>query len=261
MGQLNPGYDPMRQSIATQQAALPAQFDAQAQGLQAQDQQANQDILSQAQNRGLGFSGIPVGEQAKYNATTYMPALAKLKSDQITAQTNLSDQLAKINQDQRTQAQGIYQTELDRDQKDAEFQQQMQMQQEQFNEKMAAQKAAQAAAASLGSFGGNTRPSLDSYQGTPTISRGANGGYNFYDANGNPITGAAYASATGRGFRDLLTEMARNGDQNASIALRFVGNDARFGGAPQQYAGALGALGATGSFSNGGINNAMHFGV
>lgn len=251
MGQLNPGYDPMRQSVSTQQAALPAQYDAQLKGLQAQDDQANQDILNQAQARGLGFSGIPVAEQAKYNASTYMPAVAKLQSDQITSQTNLADQLAKINQDERTQAEGIQQTELDRDQKDAEFQQQMQQAQEQFNEKMALQKQAQSAAASIGTLPTDNRPSLDSYQGTPQMTRGANGGYSFFDANGNPITAAAYASATGQGFRNLLAQMAGGGDQNAKIALNYVGNDARFGGAPSQYAGALNALGATGSFSNG----------
>lgn len=244
---LNPGYDPMRQSVATQQAALPAQFDAQQQGLTAQADQAHQNILSQAQNRGLGFSGIPVGEQAKYDATTFMPAVANLKGKMIDAQTSLSDQLNKINLDQQTQGNSILQTQQARDEQQRQFDQNMAFQREQADR--AARLQAQQTAA-LSSFGGgaSSGPSGNPFGGTPQMKQSGSS-FNFFDENGQPVTAAAYAQKMGVGFRDLLSKMASAGDQNAKIALNYVGNDAKFGGTPQQYAGALGALGATGSYA------------
>lgn len=245
---LNPGYDPMRQSVKTQQAALPAQFDAQQQGLTAQADQAHQNILSQAQNRGLGFSGIPVGEQAKYDATTFMPAVANLKGNMITAQTNLSDQLNKINLDQQNQGNSILQTQQARDEQQRQFDQNMAFQREQADR--AAKLQAQQSAA-LSGFGGGSAPSGPSgnpFGGTPQMKQSGSS-FNFFDENGQPVTAAAYAQKMGVGFRDLLSKMASAGDQNAKLALNYVGNDAKFGGAPQQYAGALGALGATGSYA------------
>lgn len=154
LADLNPAYDPQRALVQKQQDALPAQFDAQQQGLQAQADSANQGILSQAQQRGLGFSGIPVAEQAKYNATTFMPAVANLKGQQLQAQTSLSDQLNKLNTDQRTQAMGYQQDEYNRDQQAA----QLAEQQRQFNlnlqfQKDQAARQAATARASAGSGG------------------------------------------------------------------------------------------------------------
>ena len=43
--------------------------------------------------------------------------------------------------------------------------------------------------------------------------------------------------------------MANDGDSNARIALNYVDNYGQFSNVDRKYAGALGALGATGSFS------------
>lgn len=247
MASLNPGYDPSRQLIQQQQAALPAQFDAQQQGLKAQADQANQDILSSAQNRGLGFSGIPVAEQAKYNATTFMPAVANLKGKMIDSQTNLADQLNTLNRNQLTQAQGILSNQQALDEKQREFDQNLAFQREQ----LAAQKAQAAAAlGALGGGGGGSAPSAPTgnpFGGAPSMSQRGDKGFNFMDANGQSINAVQYAKAMGVPFRDLLQQMANGGDNGARTALGFVGND--FGYDPnkvtnnQGYINLLNALG------------------
>ena len=148
LAELEPGYAGSRQTINTQLSALPAQFEADLSGLNAQLSEANDNILTGARSRGLGFSGIPVGEQAKYAATQFAPAVAKLKSDQLTRRTTLDEALNSLNRDQRNTAQTIYQKELDRDEAAR-----------QFNEQLAAQKEAEARAAARAagtgySFGG-----------------------------------------------------------------------------------------------------------
>lgn len=104
-------YQPQIDSINQQQAALPAQYDAQAQGLQAAQTQSFGDILNGARARGTGvaFGGIPLSEQAQYTASTYLPALANLKTSQNQQSQSLVDALNKINEDKFNTANGIYQ--------------------------------------------------------------------------------------------------------------------------------------------------------
>jgi hypothetical protein len=65
--------DPQRQLVLGQIADLPTQQIAEESSLAAKKDLAYDDILSGARRRGLGFAGIPLGEQAKYNATAYGP--------------------------------------------------------------------------------------------------------------------------------------------------------------------------------------------
>lgn len=153
--------------------------------------------------------------------------------------------MAGLGREKRSQAQSIYDTELSRDFQERQFQESIR----QFNEQQAAQRAAQAAAAAAQySFGGggSTAPS-GSGGGSAQIQQTANG-FRFLDGTGKAINAAQYAQLTGRGYRDLLQQMANSGDNNAKIALKYVGNDARFGNAPESVRDALGALGAQGSF-------------
>lgn len=110
-------YQPQLDSVATQQAALPAQYDAQAQGLNAQKNDAFNQILSGAQQRGTGvaFGGIPLGEQAQYTASTYAPALANLATAQTQQQQSLADQINSINEDKFNSANNLYQFGVQQD--------------------------------------------------------------------------------------------------------------------------------------------------
>lgn len=103
-------YDPQVQSIQKQQAALPAQQAADQAGLKAQEQQSYQDILNGARARGTGiaFGGIPLQEQAQYNASTYLPALAKLQTSYNQHAQSLSDAINQLNANRYKDAQSMY---------------------------------------------------------------------------------------------------------------------------------------------------------
>lgn len=118
-------YQPQIDAVYQQQAALPAQFQAQEQGLNAQKDAAFGDIVNGARSRGLGFSGIPLADQAKYTATNYLPALANLKTAQTQQSSGLADTINKINENRFNQANNIwqYQTSLDENKRQFDAQQ------------------------------------------------------------------------------------------------------------------------------------------
>lgn len=130
--------DPQRQLIMKQVADIPRQIQAEEQGLEAKRLQANEDILTGSRRRGLGFSGIPVGEQAKYAAQEYAPAVARLRTAGQDRRSTLEAALADIGRSDYTTAQDIYSNERS-----------FLEQQRQFNEQMALQRenAARTAAA------------------------------------------------------------------------------------------------------------------
>jgi hypothetical protein len=211
-------YDPQIQSVQKQQADIPGQVTAEENGLQAKQQTAFGDILNGARNRGVGvaFGGIPLADQARYTADTYLPALANLHTAQHQREQSLSDAINAINERRATQGQSIYEGERN-----------FAEQQRQFNENLAQQKAAAAASASSGafpSFGYGGGASAGNPKSASAVQR-ADGGYNYTDANGNAISAAAYAAAKGVNFRDVLSAAAKAGDKGAATALGFVGND------------------------------------
>jgi hypothetical protein len=241
--------DPQRQTVLNQIASLPTQQAADESALGAQKDQSYEDIVSGARRRGLGFAGIPLGEQAKYNATTYAPAVANLKTSYGNRKGTLESALADIGRADYGTAQDIF----GRDQAFEE-------QQRQFNENLGFQKqqaAAQAASSSALASLYNKPKTQPQPQPTPTTPRPTiqknQNGYQFFDAYGSPISAVEYvqlANVTGQqiGFRQLLTQMANDGDANARIALNYVGDDGRFGSAPSSVAGSLSALGAIGTY-------------
>lgn len=111
-------YQPQIDAVNNQEAALPAQYAAQQQGLDATQQQAFGDILNSARARGTGvaFGGIPLGEQAQYTASTYLPAVANLKTAQTTQQQSLANQINAINEDKFNAANNLYQFGVTSDQ-------------------------------------------------------------------------------------------------------------------------------------------------
>lgn len=84
---LNTLVNEIGQSVKGQKALIDADIASNAQagaaqeaGLQAQAQQTYGQIEQAAQDKGMFFSGFSPEEQAKYNATTYLPALANLQA-------------------------------------------------------------------------------------------------------------------------------------------------------------------------------------
>jgi len=105
--------DPQRQTIMNQVADIPRQIQAETAGLQAKRLQANDDILGAARDRGVGFGGIPIGEQAQYAATEFAPALARLQTAGVDRRTSLESALSDIGSRDFASAQDIFRDERD----------------------------------------------------------------------------------------------------------------------------------------------------
>lgn len=210
-------YDPQANLLRQQQQAIPGQLQAEEQGLQAKQTQAYDDILSGARRRGVAAGGIPMGEQAKYSATEYMPALARLHQSGREQATSLEQAILGIQEKRANQAQQNYQY----DSSLAEQRRQFDLQQR---------------AAAGNGFSPTYSPSTTNNPKSATAIQRADKGYNFTDPSGRPISAAAYASVKGIPFRTLLETMAKGGDAGAKQALGFVGND--FGYDPRKIGNA-----------------------
>jgi len=133
-------YNPSANLYQQQIDAIPTQTAAAVSQADAKKDLAYEQITNSARQRGMGFSGIPIAEQAKYNATEYAPAIANLKSNAEANRVSLLEAMNSLNRDRRTQAQSIYDNNMSRDLAERQFQESIR----QFNEQLAAQRAANA---------------------------------------------------------------------------------------------------------------------
>ena len=231
--ELSPTFKPQVESLQQRANLIPGQIKSEEQGLQAKQEQAFGDILGGARRRGLGFSGIPLGEQAKYTSTEFLPALARLRQSGRQEAMSLQDAILGVKERQGTLARDIYQREQDRA--------------EQARQARAAQ--AMPTLGSFGSmFGGQEQTPI-----TPQMQKRKGGGFNFQDAYGTPINAAEYVQLQNQmgnkiTFRDLLSQMSKT-DKGARTALQYVGDDFRFNpNAPQNLSSLFKALGVGGNF-------------
>lgn len=208
--ELDAGYNPSRQLLQQKIDSLPGQADAQITGLNAQKDAAFNDILGGARDRGMGFAGIPLAEQAKYTATDFLPAVAKVRQSQNDSQTSLLGALNDLNIDQRKSA---YSIKAGQDANDIEA------------AKARAASAANGSGSLAGLFGGGGGAGAAPGVKSATASQRADKGYNFTDAGGKAISAAQYAQLKGVPLRTLLSQMAKSGDQGAKTALNYVGDD------------------------------------
>lgn len=149
--ELEPSYAGDRKSIQTQLSAIPASMDAEIAGLDARLGQANDNILAGARRRGMGFSGIPLAEQAQYAATEYAPAVARVQQSGIDRRTSLEGALSGLDRDMRQYAMGLRQQELDRAEQKRQFEAQLRAQRE-AEARAAARSSAASAAPDLGQY-------------------------------------------------------------------------------------------------------------
>jgi hypothetical protein len=113
--ELNSVYNPQRDVYNKQITALPGQQEGELKGLEAAKTDSFGQIVQGANRRGVAFGGIPLGEQAQYLGSTYLPAVANLKNRFQQQRFNLQDALAQIGISQRKDAYSIYNDELARD--------------------------------------------------------------------------------------------------------------------------------------------------
>lgn len=147
MGELDKYYAPSSKLLNQQLAAIPKSTDAAVKGLDAKLAQANTNILDQSRARGLGFSGIPIQEQAQYAATEYAPALANLKSGAEQNRLGILESLNQLGRDRRGQAQSIYDTNRNFAEQQRQFNAQQALAREQMRRQAAQAAAAQQASA------------------------------------------------------------------------------------------------------------------
>lgn len=206
--ELDSVYNPQKNVYKQQINALPGQQQAELSGLDAAKNDSFQQIVQGANRRGVAFGGIPLEEQARYLGSTYMPAVANLKGRFQGQKSDLQLRLAELAAQQRKDAYDIYNSEVAND-----------------NARAAASAASSGGfSPSFGNLGGNVLGAQSGYG----MSKKAGGGFAFVDAYGNPVSAATYSAATGIPFRDLLQQMANQGDKGAAEALNFVGNDFRY---------------------------------
>jgi hypothetical protein len=223
--ELNQVYNPRIQNIEQQRALIPKQTEALIQQTEAAKGQAYEDILTGARRRGLGFSGIPLGEQAKYAAQVYAPAVLQARTQGQAQALSLEDSLNQLFSERLNRAEQIRQYETSQ----AE-------QQRQFNEQLAASRRAggggggdagnvlgQVLSALTGGGGGAAE------QAKAFATQRANKGFDFTDVSGKAISAGKYAQLTGQGIGQVLYNMGKSGDTYAQNLYNQLKRDPFFG--------------------------------
>lgn len=183
--------DPQRQIVMRQIADLTPQQQAGEASLDAKRDRGFEDIELGARRRGVAYWGAPIAEQQKYLATDYLPAVANLKSTFNERRNTLDSALADYGRNDYTSARSIFDS-------DRGFEEQ----QRQFNENLAFQRqeAARQAAASA-----RSGPA-------PTL--------------GGPQEPQYMGNNDWRGHLSYLAQ--KQGNKDATTALKYVGNDNRY---------------------------------
>lgn len=211
LSELNNTYQPQIQSIEARKALIPGQIEAEEKGLQGKQTQAFDDILGGARRRGLGFSGIPLGEQAKYTSTEFLPALARLRQSGREQEMSLQDAILGITERRDTLGRQLFQSEQDRAEQIRQYNESLAEQKRQFDLQQRA--AAKAAGGGFSpSYGGGKAASAPQ----ASFTRKANGGFAFTNQKGQSISAAQYAQATGQDIRNVLMQMGQAGDAYAA---------------------------------------------
>lgn len=165
ISELNPTYNPQVESLRQRQGLIPGQIESEEKGLQAKQETAFGDILGGARRRGLGFSGIPLGEQARYTSTEFLPALARLRQSGREQAMSLEDAINGIMERRNTLAQQLQQGDQQRDLAERQFAEQ----QRQFNEQLAAQRRAAAASVARPTFAAPSAPAAPAQTGIEQV--------------------------------------------------------------------------------------------
>lgn len=221
------GYDQSRAAINGQMAALPAQYQAQEQGLDQQKTNAFTGITNQANNNGMFYSGAPVSEEQTYTGGTYLPALANLKAQQSQQTYGLQQALAGVNQAQTGAAQGILQNQTQNDQQNNYYNQMLQ-QNAQYNQRMAGM---------YGGGGSSGGGSASPYG----MSQDNSGGMQF-SMNGKPITMAQYAAGNGTSVNNILQQMNTPGAKSLLQQMSSAKTAAQQNALKQKYSYVFGGV-------------------
>lgn len=104
MSATNSLYDPQRNEYRTQIGQAGEQGAASEQALYGAQNAAFKNIAQMASNKGMLFSGFTPDQQAQYNSTKFMPAMAALRGKVQDNIARLQSALLGLDTDQRKQA-------------------------------------------------------------------------------------------------------------------------------------------------------------
>lgn len=243
ISQYQSAFAPEQANITNQITQNDQSGQAQAAGLQAKQTQAFGNITQQSNDRGAYFSGFTPDAEAKYTASTYLPALANLQSTIAATRGSLLGKSAALNtsantsaiNEQKTQQQNLQTWQNAQDaaaHADAARVQQENFQagQNNLNRQAQAQVAATAAAARVAA----TNPAKGF-----GVGKTQTGGLSFHGPNGQPVTAAQYASATGGNISDILSASSDPTDQ---AILQQIHGGSSYGQLAQKYPWVFGGI-------------------
>src|SRR5581483_8560514 len=106
LSELNTAYQPQKDQYSQQiQSVDPAQ-QAEEQGLQSAKNDAFSQITQNANRAGMFYSGMPIAEEQRYTGSTFLPALANMRSKYAQQKFDLTSALNKVTTDEFNQAEG-----------------------------------------------------------------------------------------------------------------------------------------------------------
>jgi hypothetical protein len=153
IGELGSVYNPQIKTIEQQKALVGQGVEADITQAKAEQGQAYEDILGGARRRGLGFSGIPLGEQAKYASTVFAPQVLRARQQGRQQELSLTDALNQIYEKRRQYADTLRSGDIAQDQWNQTFAFEKEKWAETLRQQ-AADRAAAARAAASGYSGG-----------------------------------------------------------------------------------------------------------
>lgn len=113
IAELQPSYQPSIEFLRQRQAEIPRTVEADIQAAQGAQTQAYEDILTGARRRGLGFAGIPLGEQARYASQVFAPEVLRARTRGTEAARDLEGTILGLQAEMRNAAIARRQREQD----------------------------------------------------------------------------------------------------------------------------------------------------
>lgn len=211
-------YDPQTQLVQSEIDQLAPEQATQQASLDQAKVNAFKDINSDANSRGLLFSGFSPENQAIYTGTKYLPAVANLATTFQNNKNTLLDKINQINSTRATQAQGIVSTAQTAADKEAYDNAKLSSsssggitpyQQTELNSKAAAQYKV------TGKSG---------YNGAGQKVTSSNLGYNFTGPNGTPISLAQYVQGSGGDANTVLSLLQNGSSYDKNIYNQVASN-------------------------------------
>lgn len=113
LAELQPSYQPSIEFLRQRQTEIPRTVESDIQAAQGAQTQAYEDILTGARRRGLGFAGIPLGEQARYASQVFAPAVLQARTRGTEAARDLEGTILGLQAEMRNAAIARRQSEED----------------------------------------------------------------------------------------------------------------------------------------------------